>query len=248
MAHETAEPKTNPEHPHGDQPSGGKSTHHSGPHRGGHGDDHGGGGHGGAWIITYCDMITLLIACFICIITFASSEKEKYAKKRDSLIYGTGGVGIAGPAPQGMELDSMVQRQRPLASRVGTKGSEVLPMNGSPGMDVATEMARQLDTPLPGTLEDSYAMQLPLRLLLGPDNRLTEVGTGVLRSIADHIRHLPYDVYFQVNDSTALAKAVKLATFLASNESIHPGRLGIGWRSGSNASADSVWLFFSRQP
>src|SRR5581483_5300148 len=204
-------------------------------------------GHGGSWIITYCDMITLLIACFICIITFASSEKEKYNKKRDSLLFGAGGVGIAGGMAESMELDSMVARQRPLAARLGTQGSEVLPMHDNPGMDAAAEVIRQLEVPIPGTLQDSYSMQLPMRLLLGPDNKVTEVGTGILRSIADNVRHLPYDLYFQVEDPAALTKAVTLTAYLGQRESIPPGRLGIGLRTAANSSADSIWLFFARQ-
>jgi chemotaxis protein MotB len=248
MAHETAHAAGAHGHGHGEHPNGGKSTHHGGRQRGGHGNDHGGGGgHGGSWIITYCDMITLLIACFICIITFASSEKEKYAKKRDSLLFGTGGVGIAGPTAEAMELDSVVARPRPLAARLGTAGSEVLPMHDSPGMDAASEVIRQLDAPIPGTLQDSYALQLPMRLLLGPDNKLTEVGTGILHSIADNVRRLPYDIYFQVDDPAALTKAVTLSAYLGQQESIPPGRLGIGLRNASNSAADSIWLFFARQ-
>jgi hypothetical protein len=193
-------------------------------------------------------MITLLIACFICIITFASSEKEKYSKKRDSLLYGTGGVGIAGPLADGLDLDSMVARQRPLSARLGTNGSETLPMHGSAGMEAASEVIRQLEAPIPGTLQDSYAMQLPIRLLLGPDNRLTEVGTGILHSVADNIRHLPYDLYFQVDDAEDLPKAVILTTYLAQSQSIHPGRLGVGVSNAVSPSADTIRLFLARQP
>ncbi len=192
-------------------------------------------------------MITLLIACFICIITFASSEKEKYSKKRDSLLFGTGGVGIAGPMAEALELDSVVDRQRPLAARLGTQGSEVLPLHDSPGMDAAAEVIRQLEAPIPGTMQDSYSMQLPMRLLLGPDNKITEVGAGILRSVADNVRHLPYDLYFQVDDAANLGKAVKLTAFLGTQESIPAGRLGIGLRNTGTATEGSVWLFFARQ-
>ncbi len=192
-------------------------------------------------------MITLLIACFICIITFASSEKEKYSKKRDSLLFGTGGVGIAGPTADAMELDSMIARQRPLAARLGTSGSEVLPLHDNPGMDAAAEVIRQLEVPIPGTLQDSYSMQLPMRLLLGPDNKLTEVGIGILRSIADNVRNLPYDIYFQVDDPASLSKAVTLTAYLGQQESIPPGRLGIGLRNAGTSTADSIWLFFARR-
>jgi len=220
--------------------------HHHKGHGGGHGDGHG-GHEGGSWIITYCDMVTLLIACFICIITFASSEKEKYGRKRDSLLFGTGGIGIAGPPADGQDLDSVVHRERPLSARLGQNGSEVLPLHSSPGLEAAAEAIRQLEGPVLGTLQDSYSLQLSLKLLLGPDNKLTDVGRGILQAIAANVRNLPYDIYFQVADSEALPKAVLFTTFLGTQQGIPPGRMGIGVRPGGSSSPDSVWLFFSRQ-
>src|SRR5262249_21869858 len=83
------------------------------------------GGHGGGWIVTYSDMITLLMACFIMIITFSTKEKEGYSRKRDSLIGGGGGTGLAGPSGQGRDRDAVVWLMHPLLARLAETGSEL---------------------------------------------------------------------------------------------------------------------------
>ena len=63
----------------------------------------GGGGHGASWIVTYSDMITLLMTLFIVIVTFGTKQQDKYSKKNDSVVGGKGGLGAAGPATQGAD-------------------------------------------------------------------------------------------------------------------------------------------------
>jgi hypothetical protein len=156
--------------------------HKKGHRQGGYGDDHGGGGHGGSWIVTYCDMITLLIACFICIITFASKEKEKYFTNRDSVLYGPGGGGVAGRAAPGGDHDSVIWRQRPMSARFNAPGSETAPMFSDPALEVTAEVFRQLDGPTIGTVGDRYVMRVPLASLFVSGRELSATGKLLLRA------------------------------------------------------------------
>ena len=50
--------------------------------KGGHG---GGGGHGGAWVITFADLMALLMAFFVMLLASANQDKQKLADAAGSL-------------------------------------------------------------------------------------------------------------------------------------------------------------------
>ena len=87
--------------------------------------DGGGGGHGGNWIVTYADMITLLMAGFIVIVTFGSRESDKLAPRNDSAISSQSGSGIVGMARKGPDKDHVVVRRPPMAGNAFDRGSEM---------------------------------------------------------------------------------------------------------------------------
>src|SRR5271170_2887306 len=114
-----------------------------------------GGGHAGL-IVTYSDMITLLMACFIMIITFASKEPEKYGQKKDSLVGGEGGNGVIGTPSKSDNNDSVIWRERPGISRTGKGISEMPTLYSDPDMPTTTEILNALELPLVGKLKDSF--------------------------------------------------------------------------------------------
>ena len=71
------------------------SGHHGKKYGHKHGDH---GGHGDKWLVTYCDMITLLIAFFICILTFASKENGNKSHVPDCAIRSSMVRAAAGPS------------------------------------------------------------------------------------------------------------------------------------------------------
>jgi len=223
---------------------------HGKGHKGGHGggDGHGGGGgHGGSWIVTYSDMITLLMAMFICIITFSSREPERYSKKRDSLMYGEGGTGIAGKMSSSLEQDAVVWRKRPVSARAGQHGSEMPPLYSEPALEATAAVLRRLDGPLAGTLADNYALRVPLAVLFGPDGTVSAAGKELLASVARNLRQLPYDIAFQFDDARDLPRGVRLCQHLAEEQGIPPSRLAVGVREGPREWSSSVWITFARR-
>src|SRR5262245_60262712 len=220
---------------------------HAKGHGGHGGEGHGGGGHGGSWLITYCDMITLLMAMFICIITFASKEPERYAKKKDSLMYGAGGTGIAGMMQRGMEQDSIVWRRRPMRGRVGPSGSEMPPRFSESALESTAEVLRGLEETGLGTLEDNYGIRVPLALLFASDGRISPSGKQVLQAVARNVKSLPYDIHLQVNAAANVAKAVMVAKYLWEQQGILPGRMGVGVREAPETWSSSLWMTFHRR-
>jgi hypothetical protein len=228
---------------HGDGHHGGH-----GRHKKGHGDHGGGGGHGGSWIVTYSDMITLLMAFFICIITFASKETEKYATKKDSLMGNGGGSGLASAGARGsVELDSAVWRLRLHQARVREKGAEISPMYQDPSMEASAQILRALEDAAPGRLRDNFAVRLPRSLLFDKGERLSSSGVRLLHAIAVNLRDLPYDLQFRVGQDEHMAQATRLCTYLASQESYEPARLAVGARPPARSDVDSIWLVLVRQ-
>lgn len=250
-----AEHAEHPEHPghegEGHEQHEGEGHGHGGGHGkghgGGHADGHGGGGHGGSWLVTYCDMITLLMAMFICIITFSSREPERYSKKRDSLMYGEGGTGIAGNLARGLEHDSFLWRKRPLSARSGLAGSEIPPRYSDPAERSTAQVLRELDEKPLGTLADSYGLRVPLAMLFTADGKLTASARQLLQAVTRNLKNLPYDILFELNDPATLAKGVALAEYVATTFGLPPSRMAVGMHPTTDAVGPSVWIVFSRR-
>jgi hypothetical protein len=242
MSHEPAPDPAQPEH-------GGEG--HEGHGTGGakHQEGHG-GGHGGGWLVTYCDMITLLIAFFICIVTFASREsgKEQHPRKRDSLLYGTPGTGLAGGKQAGSNRESIVWRQLPVAAQPQRPGADVAPLYSDPELDATAAALHLLESPTIGTLAESYSMRVPMGLLFTADGQLTPSGEQLLSAVAGSLRRLPYDILIQVDDARYTPRAVALAQHLARREGIAPFRLGAGVRESPEPWNASVWFLYNQRP
>ncbi len=207
---------------------------HGGGHKGGH-DAGGHGGHSCRWIVTYSDMITLLMACFIMIITFSSKEPEKYSKRRDSLAGGVGGSGSAGPEREALERDAVAWRIRPPKARLTDNGSEMPPLYSDPAEAVtAAEALHALESPAPGSLRNSYTLGMPIGLVFTPDGAVSPAGARLARALAHTVWPLPYDVHVRVDDRRDLPRAVRLVQYLVRQEGIFPGRLGAGVSEGGD--------------
>lgn len=198
------------------------------------------------WVVTYCDMITILIACFICIVTFASRESEKHAKRRDALLNGTGGTGVVGPELKGLDRNAVVLLYRPPSARLGVPGSLTPPLWSDPSLEPPAELLRVLDDPTLGTLANSYTLRVPVDMLFQTDGQLSAAGTRLLHAIAKNVGPLPYDLHILADDPRHLARAMVLSQHFARRETIHPGRLGVGVREALGAGGAYLWLVFFR--
>ncbi len=208
----------------------------------------GAGGHGGGWLVTYCDMVTLLMACFIMVITFGNKEPEKFSRQRGSLAGGKGGAGSAGQDKKTIDKAAVVWRIRSPMSRVSEDGSEIPSLYGDPSPDLAAEFLRSLETPVIGTLADDYAMRVPVGFLFDNQGRLTPAGTHLLHAVAQNIRRLPYDLRFLVDDPSAVTLGISICQQLAEKEGFHPGRLSTGVKAAPEPWNPSVRVEYVHQP
>jgi chemotaxis protein MotB len=190
------------------------------------GGEEGGGGHGAKWIVTYSDMITLLMTLFIVIVTFGSKEQDRHSKKLDALVGGMGGTGAAGPTGQGIGRDSIMVRMSPL-SRMVYSGSETPPVYSDPTSQPTGVALKALKEQPIGQLSDNFAFRVPLDFLFDSSGKLSTSGETFLRSVAAAVRKLPFGVQVRVADRTRAAAAAKVVEYLFATASIYPGRLGV---------------------
>ncbi len=222
------------------------STHHK-KHAGGHEEGHG-GGHGGKWLVTYCDMVTLLIAFFICILTFASKENgtKSHARLRDSLIYGTGGSGAVGD--KDAKADSIVWRQVLSSVSLQNVGSSRAPLYSDPQMNANEQVLELLDQSTETTLEDNFSFRVPLTLMMNDDKTVSPAGRRLLSNIAFGLRQFPFDLIIQIDNPDVFPVAFRLSKHLTDLAGCPPSRTGISLLEGGTKQRDSVrFLFVARK-
>jgi flagellar motor protein MotB len=207
-----------------------------------------GGGHGGGWIVTYSDMVTLLMTFFICIITFGTRETENYIPSKGTLVGTADGSGVMGAiAKTSLQRDAVVWRPRYQHARLSANGSEIAPMYKDPSPETAASILRALEDAAAGRLSDDFVIRLPLALLFEKEDRLSASGVRVLHAIAVNLRELPYDLRFQVGRDEDIARAVKICGLFMMCERYEPARLAVGTRPATGGDSESLWLVLARQ-
>jgi chemotaxis protein MotB len=208
--------------------------------------EEGGGGHGAKWIVTYSDMITLLMTLFIVIVTFGSKEQDRHSKKLDSVVGGQGGTGTAGPTGQGIGRDSIMVRMSPLGRTVYS-GSEAPPVYSDPSSQpVGTALKSLKEEPL-GQLSDNFAFRVPFDFLFDKSGNLSTSGMTFLRSVASAVRQLPFGVQVRVANKQRAPAAAKAVEYLFAKASIFPARLGVAiCPSGDGPGENEVLLVLVR--
>lgn len=185
--------------------------------------------HVGSWIVTYSDMITLLMAFFICIIAFAWKGEKRYDSTVNSIL---DGCAVWRP------------RLRPPPESAARLDLESVYRN--PSAATSAQIIHILDALEPTRLTDNYAIRLPMNLLFEKGECLSPSGKHLLHALAEQLRDLPYDVQFQVSRVEVFPQAIKLCGFLAHQERYEPARLAVGSHPPQEAD-DSVWLVVFRQ-
>ena len=186
-------------------------------------------GHGGSWIVTYSDMVTLMMGFFICVIAFAWKNEERF-----------------GAAAKSVPDGSVIWRPRLHTPPESVPRSEIAPIYLNPSAETSARIVQTLEAMAPSKLADNFAVRLPLSLLFKDGKRLSPSGARLLHALADHLRELPYDLQFQVNRAEELSQAIELCHYLACREGYEPARLAVGGRPPQEAD-DCVWLVLFQQ-
>lgn len=181
-----------------------------------------------SWLMTFSDVITLLMTFFILLLTFATSEPETFDRMQVSLFGGGGASGVAGKSDSAMDKDALLLRERPRSGRITMRGSEMPPINSDPVYETLAKGIAGLENEEQRELSTQHSVTLPLTLMVDSSGEISALGSQQLRMMAQQLRKQQLDVDFFVASEDRLSDAVRLTTHLYQQEGILPGRLGVG--------------------
>jgi flagellar motor protein MotB len=192
-----------------------------------------------AWFMTYSDVITLLMTFFILLLTFATTEPEMFEKMQITL-FGRGSNGVAGEVLEGVEKSSLILRDRPPASRLAMKGSEMPPIHSDASTETISAGLAGLDDERCRDPMVTYAIEVPLRLLVSDDNEIHPRGRQLLRMLGRQLRKLPFHAAFVAQDEKTMPRLLALVAHLTDQERVPPAKIGISIDDGTGLAADRI--------
>ncbi len=180
-----------------------------------------------AWFMTYSDVITLLMTFFILLLTFATTEPERFEKIQVAMFGGAGATGIAGDPPKGVEQDSWATRTRPPSARMCLRGSEMPPIHSDPSQTTPSDSIAGLESDKFDDLADQYIIVVNIRQIVSSTGEIFAIGRQQSIMLAKQMFRLPMHVTFEVSTEDSLKRAVKYANYIFKTHKIKPGQMGV---------------------
>ena len=84
-----------------------------------------------AWVMTFSDVITLLMTFFILLLTFATNTPETFDRLQVTMFGGGGSTGFVSEV-EGMDRDELLTRMRARVGRTTAAGSAMPPLYSDP--------------------------------------------------------------------------------------------------------------------
>ena len=181
-----------------------------------------------SWLMTFSDVITLLMTFFILLLTFATNQPETFERMQVSMFAGGGASGIAGPAQTPLELDAIIMRQRSRAGRITQRGAEMPPINTDPVLNSLSSGLKGLEESERRELATQHAASIPVSQLVNDDGKITSLGQQQLKMLARHVRRKPFDVKLVASENDALDRTHTLAWSLHADHGVEIHKVSVG--------------------
>ena len=182
-----------------------------------------------AWFMTYSDVITLLMTFFILLLTFATTEPERFEKVTVSVFGAAGATRVVGHKHDKLDRNAWSQRVRPRAARIAMQGAEMPPIEKElsqkavgKGLESISDQASKKD------VMKSYAFELPLDKLVTADMRVTRNGMQVASKLSAQLRSLSIHCTLEISDTSLEERVCAFANHLYHVERARPGQIGTG--------------------
>ncbi|NND98564.1 MAG: hypothetical protein HKN47_14685 [Pirellulaceae bacterium] len=183
-----------------------------------------------AWFMTYSDVITLLMTFFILLLTFSTTEPERFEKVQPSFFGSSGATGVTGHPHEKLDRDSWSQRVRPRAARIAMQGSEMPPIVSDTttqavgrGLESVNEEQAKKD------VMRSYSFEQNLALLVNEHNHLTQRGVQITSKLSTQLRTFPVHCAIEVSNRSMSQRATAMAHHLFHVENIRPAQVSVGF-------------------
>ena len=185
-----------------------------------------------AWFMTYSDVITLLMTFFILLLTFATTEPERFEKIQVAMFGGAGATGIAGDPPEGIEQDSWATRTRPPSARMCLRGSEMPPIHSDPSQTSPSDSIAGLESDKFDDLADQYVILVNVHQMVSSTGEIFATGRQQAIMLSKQMFRLPMHVTFEASNEENLKRAVVFANYIFKKHKIKPGQMGVRLVSG----------------
>jgi len=179
------------------------------------------------WVMTFSDVITLLMTFFILLLTFATNQPETFERIQLAMFGGGGARGIAGET-EGMEKDSLLMRKRALTGRMTQEGSEMPPIYSDPTLETLDAGIAGLEEDEDRTLATTHRIEVPLASMVVSNGPVTTSGQQRLRMIALQMRKMPLRLELLVGDEASLDEGIRVAEHMTQNERLPEPSVGVG--------------------
>jgi len=195
-----------------------------------------------AWLMTYNDVITLMMTFFILLLTFSTTEKEDFERLRVAMFSDGASSGYAGKADA--KLDSLIFRTRPRSGRIARRGSEMPPIQRDPALSTLKKGLASLSIePRDPSVSRSIVMRMPM--LISTDGKITAFGQQVLKMMASQLKKFPLEITMTVGRELDTGRCILLGLNLAEKHRILPGRIAV---SVNGAIQPGTIQFVTRRP
>ncbi len=179
------------------------------------------------WFMTYSDVITLMMTFFILLLTFSTSDPERFEQMKVSVFGASGSSGLIGRPPEGIEKDSWSVRIRPRSARLTDRGSETPSIDkDSPLESVGKGLAGLTDEEERNVVE-VIELTIPGDSLGSPEGELFEFGVHNLQILANTIRNHDYFVTLEFNEEAQLPRVLASLSFLLQNKGVEADQVAI---------------------
>jgi len=185
-----------------------------------------------AWILTYSNVITLLMTFFILLLTFSTNEPEHFERMQVSMFGTAGSSGFAGPVD--IAKESIMSRVRPPAARMTVRGAEMPPINQDPGAEAMKAGLNGLEDSKMAHSSRQHVFQMSTNLLVDEEENLSAMGIQILRMFGRQLAAFPYELNVQLDRADDIPTAIKFAQFLINHQKLAPGRIGISLAKSPN--------------
>ena len=180
------------------------------------------------WLMTFSDVITLLMTFFILLLTFATTDPQTFDRIQVAIFRGAGATGVAGPRQKPSEKDSLLMRERARSGRITTRGSEMPPITRDPSYEALDKGFKSLQEEEKRNLATEHAATIPLSLLISKDEKMTSIGQRHLKKLASQMRGREFDLKLHVSSEDELPRAFKLAWYLVERHKIPTTKIAVG--------------------
>lgn len=196
-----------------------------------------------AWFMTYSDVITLLMTFFILLLTFSTTEPEKFERVSSNMSGAASATGILGAVHTHMDHDSWTERVRPRSARIAMDGSEIPPMqkhdeSKGAGLQGPTEEEAKIDA------MRCHELLIKIERLSKDNTSLTEWGQRFLLELSGQLRSLPVHCSIQFSSRGGSETAIVMAELLTQQLGVRPGHVALSYSS--NVESDMIQIVIER--